>query len=242
VRISPIQGCAYRCQLCDTPFKYKYKKHSIDDLTEAISVALNDEINPARHILISGGTPFPKDFAYMDEIYMKVSKFFKEVPVDVMMAPRPNLDYSEKLYSWGINEISYNIELYNNKISKKIMPQKYKLGFKHYIHSLKHATLFFGKGNVRSLIIVGLEPIEDTLKGIEALVAHGCQPIISPFRPTPTTPLSEHPPPSEETLIKVYERGTEIIKQFDLKFGSRCIPCHHNTLTFPDNSGFYSYF
>ena len=87
--------------------------------------------------------------------------------------------------------------------------------------------------------MVGLEPIEDTLRGVDALAQRGCEPVLSPFRPSPDTPLGDVSPPGEAELVEVYERSVEVAGRHGVKLGPRCIPCQHNTLSFPDDSGYY---
>ena len=57
VRISPIAGCIGGCRFCDLTVKHAYRKKDLDDLIETVAVALDDPVLPARHVLISGGTP-----------------------------------------------------------------------------------------------------------------------------------------------------------------------------------------
>ena len=92
----------------------------------------------------------------------------------------------------------------------------------------------YGLGRVRSLLLVGIEPIEDTLAGVEALAARGCDPVLSPFRPDPSTPMRAIPPPTEADLGEVWERSEEIVARYGMRLGPRCVPCMHNTLTFPE--------
>jgi uncharacterized radical SAM superfamily protein len=240
-RTSPIAGCSYRCKFCDLPLQYRYIKKNPNDLIESIEVALSDEVLPAKHLLISGGTPSPRDYEYMDNVYKSVlSKI--DVPVEIMMVPRPDLNHIEKLYSWGVYMLYFNLELYGEQISRKLMPSKYSVSQKHYLSAIETAVQVFGWGRVKSLIIVGLERMEDTLKAVRVLAERGCVPVLSPFRPSPITPLANYPAPNFDLLINVFKRSREIADEFGVKLGPECIPCQHNTLTFPDDSGFYKFF
>jgi len=49
------------------------------------------------------------------------------------------------------------------------MHSKWKASRERYLDFIQEAVLIFGEGNVRSLLMVGIEPLEDTLRGIEAL-------------------------------------------------------------------------
>lgn len=240
VRISPIAGCSYSCQFCDSSRTFKYQKKSLPDLLDSIRVAINDSALPAKHVLISGGTPKPEDWSYMDKVYRETAKAF-DIPIDVMMVPRPDLDYVNKIHGWGINELSINLEVYNQEIARKIIIEKNIVGRDHYFKFLERAVEVFGKNRVRSILLVGLEPLESTLKGIESLAKLGVSPVLSPFRPSPKTPFIHLSPPTTQQLIEVYEKSKKITEKYDVKLGPSCIPCHHNTLTFPDGSKFYKY-
>ena len=86
------------------------------------------------------------------------------------------------------------------------------------------------------MLLVGLEPVDDTLAGVEAIASSGCVPVLSPFRPDGSTPLKDHPAPSADLLADVYLRSREITQALGVDLGPACIPCSHNTLTLA-NSG-----
>ncbi len=241
VRISPVEGCAIACQFCDLPYKFRYRTKNIDDLVESVGVALKDPIQKAHHVLISGGTPKPQDYDYENEVYRAVASAFPDIDVDVMMVPMHGLLDAQKLKDMGINGLSINLELYNEKKAKRIMAGKYKASRQLYFDFIEHAVPIFGEGKVRSLLMVGIESLEDTLRGVEALAQRGCDPVLSPFRPDPSTPMRNEQPPTEEFLKEVYLRSRDIVEGYGVKLGPRCIPCHHNTLTFPDGSSSYKY-
>jgi hypothetical protein len=204
-------------------------------------MALKDPQLPARHVLISGGTPRPEDFEYENEVYERVCQAFPSIDIDVMMVPAPALLDPTRLFAAGIRGLAINLEIYNREHARKLMNGKWKLGLQHYLDFITRAVEIFGPGRVRSLILVGLEPLDDTLLGVEALAQRGCEPVLSPFRPDPSTPLRMYPPPTRETLAEAYQRSAEIAARYDVQLGPRCVPCHHNTLTFPDGSGYYTH-
>lgn len=239
LRISPIDGCSFSCKFC-TMNKWKYKKHNINDLIEAGKRAVDKSILPVRHILISGGTPKKEDWLYFDEAIKKISENFN-LPIDVMMTPVSNLGYLKKLRDYGVRELSINLEIFDDKLAKKLIPQKWAIGRKFYFDFFREAVKVFGIGNVRSMLIVGLEPVNSTLKGVEEMVKIGVSPVLSPFVPSSNTKLGVIRSMSVNELVEVWERSCEIIKKYgDIGLGPRCKPCQHNTLTFPkNNSEFY---
>jgi hypothetical protein len=240
VRISPIGGCAITCTFCDLPYEFTYRKKDVNDLVESVGVALTDSVQPARHVLISGGTPRKSDYGYQNEVYGAVARAFPQTDVDIMMVPMPELLDPSRLHSQGIYGLSINLELWNERLRREYMKGKGSLNREVYLDFIENASSIFGEGNVRSLLMVGIEPMEDTLRGVEALAQRRCDPVLSPFRPDPATPLRDRSPPSVEFLTETYERAREIVGRYGgVKLGPRCIPCMHNTLTFPDDSGKY---
>jgi hypothetical protein len=239
VRISPVEGCGVTCQFCNLPYEFRYRTKRVEGLVEAVQTALADDQLPAYHILISGGTPRTEDHAYLNGVYAAVTSAFPGVAVDVMMVPSPGLLDVAHLDVIGIHGIAINLELYNEDAARRLMAGKARLGRQYYLDFIEDAVARLGPGRVRSLLLVGLESLDDTLAGVEALAERGCEPVLSPFRPDPATPLRSHRPPTADLLWEVHERSIEIVERRRVKLGPRCIPCMHNTLTFPDDSGYY---
>lgn len=238
IRVSPIYGCAFSCRFCDFVGK-KYLRRPAEQILAGLKIAEQDKVLPTRHIMISGGTPTKRDYGYLDEIFQAVIES-TSMPVDVMLAPRQD-DILERLAQWGVFGLSINLEIYNEEIALRLAPQKGRLGHSLYRQFIERAVAILGKGRVRSLILVGLEPEEETLKGVEFLASTGCDPVLSPFRPAEGTPLAKLQPPNFQSLERIYLAGRNIVERYGVKLGPRCIPCQHNTLTLPDSSGAYYY-
>jgi len=239
IRISPIGGCAVACHFCNIPYEAGYQRRSIAGLIETVRVALADRRLPARHVLISGGTPRPTDYDYENQVYEAVCAAFPGTDVDVMMLPMPGLIDPAHLARIGVHALYANMELYNESRARRVMPAKAKMGRAGYFAFIDRAVEALGAGRVRSLLLVGLESVEETLLGVEELARRGCEPVLSPFRPDPATPLRAERPPTVSVLEDVYLRATEIVARYGMHLGPPCVPCHHNTLTFPDESGYY---
>jgi hypothetical protein len=239
VRISPIQGCIGMCRFCDLARKYEYRTKPVAALVETVAVALRDPVLTARHVLISGGTPKPSDFDYLNDVYRTVISRFPGVAVDIMMVPLPGLLDLSVLHDMGVNGLAINLEVFDEETARALMPLKGALPRTYWLDFLERAAGIFGAGRIRSLLIVGLEPMRQTLKGVEALAQRGCEPVLSPFRPDPATELRDSPPPTADYLAEIYERSVEVAARYGAKLGPRCIPCQHNTVTFPDGSEYY---
>jgi len=233
-RFSPVQGCAFRCQFCDA-YTDDYVFHPLERLLEAARIALADPVLPVRHVLISGGTPPRPDVPALMELCAALTEALP-LPVDVMYTPRDSADgIVARLAEAGVHGLSINLELFGEAATRRIAPQKAAIGRAVFGRHIEDAVARFpGADRVRSLIIVGLEPLEDTLAGVRWLCERGCQPVLSPFRPSPGTPLATAPQPSVALLRAAWEETQEIADRHGLRPGPACVPCQHNCIALPD--------
>ena len=243
-RISPIEGCAWRCKFCDLSYDFRYRRKPVEELLAVIDLAVTDEPK-AYHVLVSGGTPKPGDEAWLDDVYARVAQG-SPVPVDVMMPARHDFSYPAWLRSVGVNMMSINLEVSDPSRASKITPNKARsLGRELYLDYIEAAVSAFSVGFVQSLMVFGeaIESLESTLEGVRDLVDRGCLPVLSPFRPDPSTPLGRSGalPPTVDDMKRLWDGTLEICAKAgaSIKPGPRCIPCQHNTVTFPDGTDFY---
>jgi hypothetical protein len=156
------------------------------------------------------------------------------------MSPRANgPHFVDRAVEAGVTAFSFNVELYSEAAARRHMPLKYT-GSRPYIGpTISRAVELLGResGSVRSLIIPGLEPIEETLAGVDWLASLGCWPVLSPFRPARDTALENEPPAAAGELQTLLAQSRTIVRTHGVRLGPPCIPCQHNTLTFPWDVG-----
>ena len=239
IRIQPIGGCNNKCKFCTLSDKnLEYVKHDIDKLDECFNIAMQKENGPVRHALISGGSPkdCTEDYEYLTEVYTHFATKYKDFEFDIMMAPRgfkskndtdDYKNYIKYLDRIGIHGLSINIELYNEEYMKKYAYKKYEIGLDNYIKFLKDAVEIMGTNRVRSCIIIGLEPIEDTIKGIELLFSIGCMPVLSPYIPFENIDADM---PTVEMMLKVRKEAEKLSQKYNVPIGPLCNLCSYNTI------------
>ena len=240
IRISPIDGCSCSCRFCDWPL-IPYATLDTDNLMTGLTTALADTALPARHVLVSGGTPRPGDRPFMDDVYLRAIHE-SALPVDVMLMPRDGKRLVDRLVDAGAAGFAVNIEIFDRATAAALCPNKEHVGLDGYAAFIAHAverTGGRGTGRVRSLLLVGLESPESTLEGVRFLSELGCDPVLSPFRPAEGTELAMAPPASADLMERVYVEGREIAERLGVRLGPRCIPCQHNTVAFPDGDAYY---
>ena len=234
-RLSPITGCAYDCAFCDLPGRVRMRP--IEQLLEGAEAALADPTLPLRHALISGGSPGPRDeAAFADLMVALVSALAPQIEIDVMMSSGPQTpDLVRRLVDAGVHGLALNIELESTNAAELHIRGKHRRARPHYDATVTAAVelLGAGSGRVRSLILPGLEPVAATLEGVEHIASLGADPVLSPFRPAQGTRLVAESYVEGSVLREVLDGSREIVARHGVALGPRCLPCQHNTLTFP---------
>lgn len=239
----PYSGCKNSnkksCGFCEIGNFKNFYINTIEDMTELVNFCLKHEFN-MKHILISGGTPFNNNWDYFVECLKSIRKI-TNIPIYQMLEP-VDKDLITNLHREGLTEIGFNIEILDRKLAKQIMPEKGLIPLEKYLSCLNYATELWGTtGKVRSILIVGLEPLESTLEAVDILSKMGVLPILSPFRPVQGTTLEHYSPPSAEFLYKTWLEASHITKQNNMLLGPICIACQNNTLSLPFEKEYHYY-
>lgn len=155
------------------------------------------------------------------------------MPIYLMCLPDKNIENIKEYVKLGVNEIGYNIEVFDRKLALKYMPGKGKISLEQYRTALEEAVRLLGKkGAVRSAFIVGLESKESLLEGVKYVCRMGVAPVLSVFRPIPFTEMQDVIPPENEWLLEIYDEVEKICSNYGLKPGPTCEKCQNNTLAF----------
>lgn len=231
-RLQLMSGCSNNCKFCNA-IEYKYELNSIYGMEEALNIALQQ--TDTRHLLISSGSVWPRDLEKITEMYDYFVNKYSYLDIDIMMTPRGFTSYTDStqyenyikhLKEIGVHGLSINMELNHPDYLKKFCPEKYAIGQENYLKFLDLSVKIFGKDRVRSLLIVGIEPLEETLKGVEKLAKIGVNPVLSPLFPYGEANF----PPKADLFIEAKEKSEEICKQYNISMGPLCKPCTHNVL------------
>lgn len=233
IRIQTMCGCANKCKFCNAR-DYGYSFNDINDLDEAFQIAL-DQSN-ARHAFISTNNVKNEDgFKKLTKAFEYFGPKYPEMKIDIMTSPRGFTSYTDSsqykpylkhLKEIGIHGIAANMELNDPEKFKFYCPEKSKIGQENYLKFIEEAVDIFGVGYMRSAFIVGLEPLEETLKGVEKLAERGCIPVLSPLYPYGEAQGDI----SAELFIEARLRSEEICDKHGIEMGPLCKPCAHNSI------------
>ena len=232
-------GCYFwkeerRCQFCSigTNTSEEVGKKNFNDIIEVLSKATADPVMPAKHVLISGGTLHHDDWGVssFQKIITNIKHEFN-LPIYLMaVPPQEKVSYSE-LCEAGVTEMAMNLEIFSDTIAQEIIPGKRNLiGKAKYLQALTYARRHWGRKQVRSLLVVGLEPLGTTLDGVRAILDAGGTPVLSVFRPLVGSKLENHPRPKVEFLLELYDKAVQICESYGATLGPECSACKNNIL------------
>ena len=233
LRLHHSYGCFFKrnkcgCSFCDVPAGVS--DFNIKDLIEVIDWHIAN--SKFRHILIGGGseqrsTEYIRIIEIIQYLRSKTDK-----PVYLMALPPENIEILSEYYNAGIDEIAFNIEIFDNDLRKKYISGKGSISLEIYKETLLKAVELWGNtGNVKSSILYGLESDTSFLLGIEWLASHGIEPIISVFRPLQDTDIKNRIAPGSKTLQKIFYKVLNLCQPYHLIPGPDCIYCQNNTLS-----------
>lgn len=243
--ISVVKGCKYAlkkkgCRFCEIATKDTISLNSLSGVKELITYCENEKSIDFKHILLTGGSGFT-------EMWKDVLSFIEGVasyttrPIYYMTTPLPKIKL-QALHNAGVAEIGMNIEFWDRALAKEIMPGKGEIPKATYLESLKNAVEMFGsRGEVRSLVIVGLESMENTLLAVDTLSRIGVMPILSPFRALEKTPMQSWTEPDTSVLYETWEASQSICEKHGMTLGPLCKACQNNTVTAPVNDTYRYY-
>lgn len=238
LRVHITNSCVYKkdkrteCKFCNIKAQKEDLPLSVIDKVVKDYCSHAKELG-LKHFLIGGQTAAALDHDKIVSVVKIIRKYAAYADIYAMIVPYPEKTILS-MYNAGMNQISCNLEVYDDEIAKRYCPGKRMVTKNEYIKRLRFATTLMGRsGAVRSMLIVGLESFDSLKKGIEELTANGIQPILSIFRPLPDTELNYLCAPSMLELYEIYIQSQQICKEHGLLLGPQCVNCQNNTLALP---------
>ena len=189
----PNLECSYKgidqCQFCSlNSYADNNKLASVLDVSTVAKMIKRaiDSTPGGYEIALSGGTCNTEDKSavYFTNICHELTKNkITRRGISIELVPPDKDSYIEDLHRAGATAIIMNIEIANEEKRREICLGKSSISLTRYFDALKKAVDVFGRGNVSSVLIAGIQP-EDDIKAIcSKLIPMGVVPTIIPFKP-----------------------------------------------------------
>ncbi len=124
--------------------------------------------------------------------------------------PHRDLKRYDHLRAIGVNRVSFCFEIFDPQLFREICPGKHEeYGLDFYLEAIRYCAQLGAKGPrmepwvTNGEIIAGLEPIENTIDGIERIVSAGAFPTVCIFRPTTGSDMEDWPAPGYDDMRTV---------------------------------------
>lgn len=199
------------------------------ELFETTKAAIDEGV--VEHITLTTGTTKSKDKGaeYLEKIVRKISTL--EIPIHVQVEPPEDFNWFNKLYNAGAETIGIHIETLNEEKFKQYCPGKStRTGIKEFLKSWQYCVDLFGKNQVDTYYLIGLEKIDERFfKNIEKIAGLGVIPFLVPLRPVSGSKLESFKKPTANTLMNIYSRAGKILHKYKLnpfKTKAGCVRCN----------------
>lgn len=192
------------------------------------------------HFLVGGQSPDDMGNSHLPELVETLHELAPTKRIYVMILPPQGEKARKAIYELinkGATEISFNMEVFSDYYAQLHMPGKAAACPRNsYINALNIARFVMNDSEtecVRTMFVVGLEPITSLKQGLRLVIDNGIQPMLSVFRPLPNTPLEGALPPTMQELAALYTEIEKWCSEKGIHLGPGCNYCQNNTLSLP---------
>lgn len=187
INIWPSTTCCYdtpekKCRFCSLKAETK-APIGIPELCVGIRKLLA-EVPETYMLNFSGGTYRNPDWmaGYWIDLAKEI-RTFSDCNITVEFAPPSDFSLLAEMKKAGIGAAIMNLEIADPALRAEICPGKSGISYEHYYEAFGRAVELFGWGMVSSVLIGGIQPMEDIKAECKRMAEIGVYPTIMPFRP-----------------------------------------------------------
>jgi hypothetical protein len=156
---------------------------TVADVVEVVRAAFDEGVASLVYV---NGSPFEAEdggMAFLAPYIEAIRKHFDTL-VAVQTHPPKALSWIDRTYAMGVDALSFNLEIFDPELlNRHCIGRSRYIGRERYLEALEHAARVFPSGTVWTDLVVGMEPLESTIEGIDTLTAMGVLPVVGMRRP-----------------------------------------------------------
>jgi hypothetical protein len=114
---------------------------------------------------------------------------------------RDDLTWIAFAHHSAVDAIITSIEIWDDQRRSELCLGKSEISKSTYLRRWNQAIEILGPGMVSSVLLVGLEALDSTLRGAERMVNEGVVPTLIPYRPYDSSPLGPQQPVDHEDYL-----------------------------------------
>lgn len=240
---------ALNCRFCTTGRnvgRAELLEKTVEDVVETCRAA--KEESGITFVHFNGGFQGSRGLAAA-EPYIRAVKEDVGLLVGVQLTPERDFHRYDRLIDMGVDHFSFCMELIDPDWFASVCPGKARsLGQDLFFEAMEHCAGVLPRGAVSGEIIAGIEPIANTIAGIERITAAGAFPTVCIFRPTIGSDMENWPSPPYEDMREVMVAMYDACRRHRVPVGlapnievSLVVTPDDAALLAPRSSGFYRY-
>jgi len=211
IAINPASRCGFSrrgmsCRFCDVSTQALDRDEPIPiaDVIDTLRAAFAEGVVEFVYLHLGYVESDDAGVQFVEPYVRAIKRQFDTLVAVQLQPPRDNL-WIDHFYAIGVDALSYSVQIHDPEtLARHCEGRVVQVGRERYYEALAHAASVFPNGTVWSDLIVGLEPLESTLQGIDTLVGMGVLPVLSVFRPLGDIELRDHPLPSAMDVAPVF--------------------------------------
>ena len=211
--VSPNGMCGFSthgapCSFCREgarPAGERERAASVADVIEVVRAAFEE--GAADFVLFNSSVYDAEDggIDFLTPYVEGVRRHF-DTFVAVQVHPPRSDRWVDRTYAMGVDALSYNLELFDPEtLGRHCIGRVRYVGRERYLEALAYAASVFPAGTVWTDLVLGLEPAEATMAGIDALVGTGVIPVLAVHHPEPDT-IPQVTPEEAATVVAHLDR------------------------------------
>ena len=233
--------CGKQCKFCDLhPKKVSekvckptlnnlYKYNNVDEWWNsqkdlffqntnlALDKLLKNTMLKHKHLFIMAGNLVDSKtvWKFLIEFVENLTRQFDLQDFDTIanVCPHDSIESLKKLKKLGIKQVQYNLEIANKNLFTATCPGK--INYEEFVSKLYEAVNIFGKGNVRSNFVLGLQDYNELINECEKFAGKGVVADYSVFQPKKNTPYSNLKAPKMEDVIDFTKKLVKIYTKYN---------------------------
>jgi hypothetical protein len=169
--------------------------------------------------------------------------------VGVQLTPERVMSRYDRLIAAGVDHFSFCMELMDPAWFARVCPGKARsLGHDLFFDAMTYCAARLPRGAISGELIAGIEPVANTIEGIERIARAGAFPTVCIFRPTVGSGMADWPSPRYEDMRAVMAAMYDACRRHRIPIGlapnievSLVVNPDDAALLAPRTAGFYAY-
>ncbi len=208
--VHPTGACGYSVQGAPCRFCVEGARGRADgeatvaDVVEVVRAAFDEGAADSVYLNSDAFDAEDGGLAFLAPYVEGIRKHFDTL-VAVQAHPPRTDRWIDWAYALGVDALSFNLEIFDPQLlDRHCIGRMRYIGRQRYLDALGHAATVFPSGAVWSDLVLGIEPSDSTMAGIDAFAALGVVPVISARRSLSPSAVTLEPGDLRRLLTHLY--------------------------------------